>query len=81
MYSTCHGGADWETEKAAWKNWVEFKGCAAGSPPPPPAVATVTQASDHATSQQSGITAQTHVATVGSAGHPGASYDAQQVSA
>ena len=36
MYSTCHGGADWETEKAAWKHFVEIKGCAAGSPPPSP---------------------------------------------
>ena len=44
MYSACDGGADWETEKAAWKNWVESKGCAAGPPPPPPAVATVAHA-------------------------------------
>ena len=28
MYSDCDGGADWETEKPAWKALAERKGCA-----------------------------------------------------
>ena len=43
MYSTCHGGADWETEKAAWKSLAERKGCG-GAAQAMPAIALVVAA-------------------------------------
>ena len=43
MYSACDGGADWESEKAAWKNWVESKGCG-GAAQAMPAIALVAAA-------------------------------------
>ena len=43
LYSTCDGGTDWESEKAAWKNFVESKGCG-GAAQAMPAIALVVAA-------------------------------------
>ena len=43
LYSTCDGGADWATEKAAWKSLAERKGCG-GAAQAMPAIALVVAA-------------------------------------
>ena len=47
MYKSCDGGADWETEKAAWKNWVESKGCAGAAQAVPAVVLVAAAAVNH----------------------------------
>ena len=47
MYKNCDGGADWETEKAAWKNWVESKGCAGAAQAVPAVVLVAAAAVNH----------------------------------
>ena len=43
MYKNCDGGADWATEKAAWKSLTERKGCG-GAAQAMPAIALVVAA-------------------------------------
>ena len=38
MYSNCDGGADWETEKAAWKALADRKGCSGAAQAVPAAL-------------------------------------------
>ena len=43
MYSSCDGGGDWESEKAAWKNFAVSRGCG-GAAQAMPAIALVAAA-------------------------------------
>ena len=47
MYSDCDGGADWETEKAAWKSLAERKGCAGAAQAVPAVVLVAAAAVNH----------------------------------
>ena len=47
MYSNCDGGADWETEKPAWKSLAERKGCAGAAQAVPAVVLVAAAAVNH----------------------------------
>ena len=47
MYSDCDGGADWETEKPAWKALIERKGCAGAAQAMPAVVLVAAAAVNH----------------------------------